>query len=218
MQPVNERNSNDASGPCAPSKSSLSVGSTGSCGTKLPSEKARAPSDLHESIPVPSVDGSGAHSIKSQRLAVSSGIGGASILENLSESSGGSCGKDTHLAEQCLSHSLRSTRLLHTSTRFNLKFSLESSWCHVPRTSAERDGTGRRDSASPRRTREPNGKLNVNCWLNLKSATKLLKPGNPHRREFSWYHARQSPPLPSCMATPMCFFANSVEPSTLVAL
>ena len=37
-----------------------------------------------------------------------------------------------------------------------------------------RDGTGRRDSANPRRTIEPNGKLNVNCWLNLKSATKPL--------------------------------------------
>ena len=63
----------------------------------------------------------------------------------------------THISRnKSLSPSMRCTRLLHTSTRFNLKSSLESSSCHVPRTSAERDGTGRRDIANPRRTREPN--------------------------------------------------------------
>ena len=63
---------------------------------------------------------------------------------------------------------------LHSTTRFSHMFSLGSIWCHVPRTSAERDGTGRRDSDNPRRTRELNEKRNVNCWHNLKSATKPL--------------------------------------------
>ena len=51
---VNEGKLTDASGPCAPSKSNLSVEAAGSCGTKLSSEEARALSKLHESIPVPS--------------------------------------------------------------------------------------------------------------------------------------------------------------------
>ena len=41
-----------------------------------------------------------AHSVMCERLAVSSGFGGAKILTNVSESSGGSCGKDTHPTEQ----------------------------------------------------------------------------------------------------------------------
>ena len=107
----------------------------------------------------------------------------------------------------------------HVSTRSVL---WSRNRCHVPRTSAERDGTGRRDSANPRRFREPNGELNVNCWLNLKSATMPLN---------KYYEARHPTPTriflvsytsvtssPSYMATPMCFSANSVEPSTLVAL
>ena len=69
-------------------------------------------------------------------------------------------------------------RLLHNhpdvSPISTCMFSLVSSWCHVLRTSAERNVTGRRDSANPRRTKEPNEKRHVNCWRNLKSATRLL--------------------------------------------
>ena len=81
VQPVNDGNCNDASGPCVPSKSNRFAGSAGSCGTKLLSEEARALYELHESIPVPSVDGSGAYFVMSERLGVSAGFGGAKILE-----------------------------------------------------------------------------------------------------------------------------------------
>ena len=65
-------------------------------------------------------------------------------------------------------------RLLHITTRLSLMFSLESCWCRVLSTSAERTVTGRQDNAIPRRTRDPNEKRNVNCWHNLKSATRPL--------------------------------------------
>ena len=58
----------------------------------------------------------------------------------------------------CPSCSSRYKRHLHTSSLLSMMVSLESSWCRVPRTSAERDGTGSRHGDNPRRTREPNGK------------------------------------------------------------
>ena len=95
-------------------------------------------------------------------------------------------------------------RHLHNTTRFSLIFSLGSSWCHVPRISAERGGTGRRDSANPRRTREPNEKRNANCWYNLKSATRPL-PAQTNISQVSYTSATNSL---CCMLTTMCFFCK----------
>ena len=125
VQPVNEGNSNDAS--------RISVESAGSCGTKLSSEEARAPSELHES----------AHSIMSERLAVSSGFLVEQVSWRISPSHLVGLVEKIHISRnKCFSRSLRYTRLLHTSTRFNLKFSLQSSLCHVPRTMPAKMMTG----------------------------------------------------------------------------
>ena len=107
-------------GPCAPGESKLSAVSDMSC-----------------------VDGPRALSVVCERR----GFGGAGFLTNSSESSGGSCGKDTLQASPA--------RLQRPS----LMLSLVSSWCRVHRTSAGRDGSGRRDPHNPRLAREPNGKV-----------------------------------------------------------
>ena len=76
--------------------------------------------------------------------------------------------RDTSRGTNVSHRSLRHTRLLHTSTRLSQWFSLESSWCRVPRTSAERDGTGRRDSANmrpPVRSRLSSGQPRLSTLL-----------------------------------------------------
>ena len=69
------------------------VRSAGSRGMKLLPAGAAALSDMS------CVDGTRAHSVVCESLAVSPGFGGAALLTNSSELSGGSCGKDTHPAE-----------------------------------------------------------------------------------------------------------------------
>ena len=89
-QSVNKEDSNDVSGPCAPSESKRSASSAGSCGAKLFQVRAGALSDMQDRAPVSSVDGTRAYSVVCERRAVSSGFGGGRILVNSSKSSGGS--------------------------------------------------------------------------------------------------------------------------------
>ena len=137
--------------PCAHTKSKLSAVSTGSCGTKILSGEARAPFDIHDRFPVSSVGGTRAHSDVCERCAVSSGFGGARVQVVASGFSAEasaplSCPPKTLTN---LSDLVRNTRLLHTSSRRGLMVACL--------TSAERDGTGRRDSAKLRTAREPKG-------------------------------------------------------------
>ena len=74
------------------------VRSAGSCGAKLLPRGAAALSDMS------CVDGTRAHSVVCESLAVSPGFDGAAMLTNSSKLSGGSCGKDTHPAEHMSPH------------------------------------------------------------------------------------------------------------------
>ena len=67
--------------------------SAGSCGAKLLPRGAGSLSDMS------CVDGTRAHAVVCESLAVSPGFDGAAMLTNSSKLSGGSCGKDTHPAE-----------------------------------------------------------------------------------------------------------------------
>ena len=150
-----------------------------------------------------------------------SGFGGTRILENLSESSGGSCGKDTHLAEQ-VSLTQPAT---HASPAHFYTFQLEvfsgvelvSRATYVIRKRRNWETRQRKSKAYKRAEGEAKRKLFAQPEISHEAAEQVLR--SQDRREFSWNHTCQSPASsPSYMATPMCFSANSVEPSTLVAL
>ena len=84
----------------------------------------------------------------------------------------------------CLVGPVEKTRLLHISQGLNLVWTrsthmlaiLELNWCLGPRTSAERNVTSRRSSATPKRSKKLNGMRDANSLHNRRSAMKPLPP------------------------------------------
>ena len=196
--------SSDASGPCAPSKSNLSVKSTGSCGTKLPSEETRALSELHESIPVPSVDGSGAHFMKKN---VSASL---SLLVLVDQESW-----RISPEQVSLTHPAKHASPAHFDTFQPEVFSgveLVSRATYISRKRRNWDSRQRQSKPYKRAERDAERKLLAQPEISHEAARQ---PAPTISFSVSYTSVTSSP---SYMAAPMCFSANSVEPSTLVAL